>query len=269
MSAALFKTMLKMNGKSISSYAFGAAFYMLLIIWIYPSIAKSDALEQLFKEMPQNYLSAFGFDGGMINDLSGFLAAEYYGLLYLIILMIFSVVTATQLIARLVDRGSMAYLLSTPASRVRIAITQSTILVLGLLVITIFSILPVFIGTKWIIEDANINSWRFIEMNIVGFLLFFVISGYSFLFSCMFNDEKKALAVSGGLSIIFFAINLVAKMSTDFEWLKHVTIFSAFQPTEIAKGSVDILPVSLALGGAGIVLYVLAVIIFKKRDLPL
>lgn len=269
MNASLFKAMLKTNGKSIVSYAVGAAFYMFLVIWIYPSIAKSDALEQLFKEMPQGYLSAFGIDGGMLGDLSGFLAAEYYGLLFLIILMIFSVVTATQLIARLVDRGSMAYLLSTSTSRSQIAITQSIILVLGLATITLFSILPVLLGANWLIEDADINIVRFIEMNIVGFLLFFVISGYSFLFSCIFNDEKRALAISGGLSIIFFAINLVAKMSEDFEWLKKFTIFSAFQPTEIAKGTVDILPVSIALGGTGIALFVIAIVIFKKRDLPL
>lgn len=269
MNGSLFKAMLKINGKGIFSYAFGAAFYMLLIIWIYPSIAKSDALDQLLKEMPANYLNAFGFEGGMLDDLSGFLAGEYYGLLYLIILLIFSVVTATQLIARLIDRGSMAYLLATSTSRTKIAITQSSILIIGLLVITLFSILPVLIGANWIIEDADINISRFIKMNIVGFLLFFVIGGYSFLFSCIFNDEKRALAVSGGLSIIFFAINLVSKMSSDFEWLKNLTIFSAFQPSEIAKGTVDILPVSLALGGVGIILYAIAIFVFQKRDLPL
>ncbi|MGE6256483.1 ABC transporter permease subunit [Heyndrickxia sporothermodurans] len=269
MNASLFKSMMKTNGKSIVSYAFGAAFYMLLIIWIYPSIAKSDALNQLFEQMPANYLSAFGFEGGISNELIGFLAGEYYGLLYIIILLIFSVVTATQLVARLVDRGSMAYLLSTSTSRIRVAITQGFILVLGLFVITLFSVLPVLFGAKWIIDDANINYSRFIEMNIVGFLLFFVISGYSFLFSCLFNDEKRAMALSGGLSIIFFALNLVAKMSTDLEWLKYLTIFSAFRPTEIAKGTADILPVSLSLGVVGIVLYAIAILIFQKRDLPL
>ncbi|MGE8203514.1 ABC transporter permease subunit [Heyndrickxia sp. NPDC080065] len=261
--------MLKTNAKGIFSYGIGAAFYMLIIIWVYPSVAKSDALDQVLKQMPANYLKAFGFDGGMPKDLSGFLAGEYYGLLFLIILMIFSVVTASQLMVRLVDRGSMAYLLSTATSRTRIAVTQATILVIGLLIITLISMLPVLIGAKWMIDGSDINVSRFIEMNIVGFFLFFVISGYSFLFSCIFNDEKRALSLSGGLSIIFFAINIVAKLSTDFEWLKNITIFSAFQPTEIAKGTVDILPVSLALGGAGIVLYVLGVLIFRKRDLPL
>lgn len=269
MNASLFKSMLKINAKSIFSYAFGAAFYMLLVIWIYPSIAKSGAMDEIFKQMPQNYLSAFGIEGGMLSDLSGFLAAEYYGLLFLIILMIFSVMTASQLISRLVDRGSMAYLLSTSSSRTKIAVTQASILILGLIVITLFSILPVVFGVNWIIDDADINVTRFIELNIVGFLLFFVISGYSFLFSCIFNDEKRALGVSGGLSIVFFAINLVAKMSSDFEWLKNITIFSTFRPTEIAKGAVDILPVSLGLGAAGIVLYVIAVLVFRKRDLPL
>lgn len=269
MNGALFKAMLKMNVKNIFSYAIGAAFYMLLVMWIYPSIAKSDAMGQIFEQMPDQYLSAFGIEGGMPKDLSGFLAAEYYGLIFLIILMIFSVMTASQLVARLVDRGSMSYLLATPVSRVRIALTQATILVLGLLVITVFSVLPVVFGAKWMVDDADIHLARFIDMNVVGFLLFFVISGYSFLFSCLFNDEKRALAISGGLSIVFFAINLVSKMSEDFEWLKKMTIFSVFNPSDIAKGEVTILPIALSLGAAGMVLYILGILIFKKRDLPL
>jgi ABC-2 type transport system permease protein len=269
MNPSLFFSTLKTNGKSIFSYAFGSAFYVLLIMWIYPSIAKSSALDEVMKQMPKNYLSAFGFDGGMPKDLSGFLAGEFYGLLFILILLIYSVILSSQLMVRLVDRGSMTYLLSTSVSRTRIALSQALILVFGLLIITLFTIVTVLIGSGLIIEDSHLNVSNFIQMNIVGFLLFFVVSGYSFFFSCVLNDEKRALSISGGLSVVFFAINLVAKMSTDFDWLKYFTIFSAFNPTEIAKGTVDILPISLVLGGSGIILFSLAIFIFRKRDLPL
>jgi len=226
-------------------------------------------MDVVLKQMPQKYLNAFGLDGGMPQNLSGFLAGEFYGLLFLLILMIYSVILSSQLMVRLVDRGSMAYLLSTSASRTKVAVTQAAILIFGLLLITVITIATVLIGSDLMIKGNDLEVSNFIQMNVVGFLLFFVISGYSFFFSCVFNDEKRVLAVSGGLSVIFFAIHLVAKMSTDYDWLKYFTVFSTFDPSGIAKGTVNILPISLALGFSGIVLYTLAILIFSKRDLPL
>ncbi|MBS4174612.1 ABC transporter permease subunit [Bacillus sp. FJAT-49736] len=269
MNTSLFISTLKTKGKTMFSYAFGSAFYVLLIMWIYPSFAKSNALDTVIKQMPQKYLSAFGFDGGMPKNLGGFLAGEFYGLLFLLILIIYSVILSTQLIVRLVDRGSMAYLLSTSVSRTKIAVSQAAVLILGLLLITLVTIATVLIGSNMIMDNNDLQVSNFIQMNVVGFLLFFVISGYSFFFSCVLNDEKRALSLSGGLTIVFFAINLVAKMSTDLEWLKYCTVFSTFNPSDIAKGTIDILPVSLGLGFAGLVLYALAILIFRKRDLPL
>ncbi|MED1203851.1 ABC transporter permease subunit [Heyndrickxia acidicola] len=269
MSSALLIAMLKTTGKNIFSYAFGAAFYVILIIWIYPSVAHSDALNQVLKQMPSNYLSAFGLQGGMAGNLSGFLAGEYYGLLFIIILMIYSVMTSSQLIARFIDRGSMAYLLSTPNSRVKVAGTQAILLVFGLLMIVLFTTIAGLAGAAWMIKGGNLSVSRFVTINLMGFLLFFVITGYSFLFSCLFNDEKRALTLSGLLTIIFFALDLAAKLSDRLSWIKSLTIFTCFHPSDIARGGVNIWPSAIGLAIAGVLLYSIALYIFKKRDLPL
>jgi ABC-2 type transport system permease protein len=269
MNLSLFVSMLKTNGKTISSYALGSVLYLLLAIWIYPTIADSEALNEVMLQMPESYLSAFGFEGGMPQDLGGYLAGQYYSMLFVLILMIYCVITAPQLMARLVDRGSMAYLLSASTSRTRIAITQASILVLGLLMIALLTTIGGLVGSYWIIEESNLDVSPFVQMNLVGFLLYFVVSGYSFFFSCLFNDEKLSLAVSGVLSVSFFALHLISKISPDLEWMQNITLFSAFQPSEISKGTFGVLPVSLSLGISGFLLYMFAVIIFNKRDLPL
>lgn len=268
MSHKLFMTMLKENQKSISGFAFGTVLYMWMVIWIYPSLAKSSGMNEMLQSMPDNFLRAFGLENG-IQKLSDYLAAEFYGLLFLIILSIYCVMAGTQLVARLVDRGSMAYLLSTPTSRVKIAITQLSVLIFGLLVIVLFATAGGVLGTLWISGSAELDMSLFIQMNLVGFLLFFVISAYSFLFSCLFNDEKTATSVSAVVTIVFFALHLVGRLSPDVDWLLNLTIFSAFDPQEISNGTADILIPSLELLGAGIILYVLSIIVFRKKDLPL
>lgn len=268
MNFTLFRTMFRTSQKSIFGYALGTVLYMWLVIWVYPSLAQSNGMNQLLKTMPKNMLSMLSLQHG-IQKLSDYLAAEFYGFLFLIIMSIYSVSTATQLIAKLVDRGSMAYVLSTPTSRLKTVFTQAVILVSGLLIISCFATLGGLVGIHLINSDTKLDAGLFIQMNLVGFLLFFVVSAYSFLFSCLFNDEKKAMAVSSVLTIVFFAMQLLGKLADKISWILHYTVFSAFQPEKISSGHADLFWPILGLAIAGMILFGLAVLIFKKKDLPI
>lgn len=269
MNFSLFQSMMKLYGKTIVSYAFGTAIYLLLAVWIYPQIAGSEEMNKIMEQMPEGFLNAFGFEGGMPEDLSGFLAAEYYGLIFLLILMVYSIMTSTQLVSRLVDRGSLAYLLATPTSRTKVVMTQASILVLGLLLITIITFLAGVLGATWFAYDETFHFDRFIQINVVGFLLFFVVCSYSFFFSCLFNDEKRALSISGALTVLFFMISLISKISQELEWLENFTLFTLYQPNDIARGVVEVVPISIGLTITGILFFLLSVLVFRKRDLPL
>ena len=262
MSFPLFTSMLKRNRTIVLVSTLLLIFYILAVIGMFPS--GMDIAEQ----MPKNLARAYGVEEG-IRDLGVFLGSGFYGISFVLFLIIYSVLTATRLVARLVDQGSMGYLLSTPASRTRVALTQACVLVFGLLLIVLLTFIAGLGGIYGIIENPDLNVIRFVQMSLVGFLLFFVVSSYSFLFSCLFNDEKRALAASGLLSVIFFLLNSLARMGQDLEWMQYLTPFTVFNPTEIAKGAISVLPISIGLSVAGLLLYGLAVTIFRKRDLPL
>jgi ABC-2 type transport system permease protein len=269
MNASLFQAMLKINAANIMNYALGVVLYQWLVIWIYPSIASNDSVNDLLKSMPENLLKAMGMEGG-INQLNDYLANEFYGLIFVLILMVFSVMNAVQLIARLVDRGSMAYLLATPVSRIQIAVTQAAVLVISLVIISAFSIIGGLLGINWFIDDpGNFDRGNFIWMNVVGLALFLVVGAYSFLCSAIIDDEKKALGVATTITVLFYGADMAAKLSEDLSWLKNLTIFTLYKPAEIAKGTFDVWPATLGLTAGALVLFGLAVAMFKKRDLPL
>lgn len=268
MNGSLFTTMMKINLKSVFSYAIGSALYLLLMIWVYPSFAGSAGLNEMIKSMPVQLTRVLGIEGGF-SGLVGFMSSEFYGLIFILILMIYSVVTAVQLAAHLVDRGSMAYLLATPVSRIRIAVTQGAVLLSGLLMISVVATISGLLEAHWMIHSNDFNTARFIEVNLIGFLLYVVVSGYSFVFSCAFNDEKHAQAAAGGLSVLFYVLSMASKMSPKLDWMKFLTPYSLFQPAVISKGTFNVLPAAIELGAAGIVLFILAVAIFRRRDLPL
>ncbi|WP_028608668.1 ABC transporter permease subunit [Paenibacillus harenae] len=264
MNKALFASTMLRTYKLFSIFTALILFYLIVIISMFSSSAESDPFEML----PEAMRDAFGMGEGM-SGLTGFIATGFYGVTFVLFMIILCIIAANQLMASLVDRGSMAYLLATPVSRSKVAVTQASVLIAGLFGLVLVSTLAGIAAVPVLIENADFNRSAFIQINIMGFLLFFVISGYAFLFSSLFNDAKQSLVASGGLSAAFYLFQMLSNMSENLEWLDYLTVLTLFQPTEIAAGEADIWPNAIGLGLAGSLLYALAVYIFKRRDLPL
>lgn len=264
MSWPLFVSTYKRSFRLFIIFAILLTFYMLTTVGMYTG-GESDPFESL----PEAMKNAFGMNAGM-NDLTGFLASGFYGATFVMFLMIYCVIVTNQLIAHLVDRGSMAYLLSTPVSRRRIALTQASVLIVNLIVIVLLMTIVGLILSPSLVEGAELNTSAFLRINLMGFLVFFVISGYSFLFSCLLNEVKRTLAASGLLSVLFYGIQMVANMGgEEVGWLRNFTVLTTFQPVRIAEGTYDVVTIALLLGLSGAALYGIAIWIFSRRDLPL
>lgn len=269
MNPALYKQMMKVNMKGFLNYAFGSAFYILLMFWLYPGIAEnSQAIDALVRSMPEGVGRAFGLNG--FDSAEAFISGEYYGLILVLILAIVCVQLSTQLMAKLVDRGSMAYLLSTPTTRGKVAFTQATVLVTGLFLIIAVTTLAGIAGDAWFLgSDYAFDTLRFLLMNVSAFLLFFAVGGISFLVSSLSNDEKKALGLSGLITFGFFSLDLIGKFSEKIDWMRDVSLFSLYEPGEIVNGNVNLAMTFTVLSVIGLASFALAIVLFRKRDLPL
>lgn len=62
---------------------------------------------------------------------------------------------------------------------------------------------------------------------------------------------------------------MAGKISLNFEWLRNLTPFSLYNPSEIASGDAEIFIPSIILFGIGFFTYSAAVVVFKRRNLPL
>ncbi|MGG2065123.1 MULTISPECIES: ABC transporter permease subunit [unclassified Bacillus (in: firmicutes)] len=268
MSKALLVASLKANAKMILNYAVGSVLYLWLLIWIFPSFSSVKGLDEILKAMPQGVLKAVGFEKG-IEQLNDFLAGEYYGLIFVLLLMIYSILASTQLVAHLVDRGSMAYLLSTSVSRTKVILTQASVLIIGLFTIVIATYLGGLVGAEWLIEKVSLDQVLFFKLNLLGGLVFLVICAYSFFFSCLFDDEKKALSISTGITVLFYGLDMLGKLSDKLDWMRKLSIFNLYRPQEIVDGSYNIWPSSIGLLAASFLLFIAAIMLFKRRDLPL
>lgn len=269
MSLSLYKQMMKTNMKMFLGFAIGSAIYVSLMTTLFPMIEDNMAqIDEMLVIFPEALMRALGLES--MSTYSQFIAVEYYGLFYLFIVGVFTIIISIHLIARLVDQGSMAYLLSTRVSRAKIATTQIVVLISGLLMIHIVTFSSGYLFAKLSIgSESELALFEFFQINLIGFLLFFAIGGYSLLISTLFNDEKNAFALAGGITFIFYGIDMIGKVVAEIEWIRSFSLFSLYEPGKIASGDANIWLSLTIFMVIGIIGYVLSILIFKKRNLPI
>ena len=241
-------------------------FYLAIIIGMFDP-AGADAINEMIAMMPEYLINAFGF-GQLGSTLLTFVTGYIYGFLVLMFPMVISIVINHRVIASHVDKGSMAYLLASPNSRVKIATTQA---VFSITSITAFFI---FITTfAIIISEAmfpgEMEVGKFIMVNIYALLMYYTIGGIGFFASCIANESKVSLGIGVGLPMAFLVLQMLGGVDEKLSWIGNLSLYALFDPDKLIVGD------SFAYVGMAIfillaiALYSFGISIFNKRDLPL
>ena len=261
----LLKSTLKSNLKMFLIFLAIMAFYLSMIMVMYdPQMINS--MEALIELLPQQLIQALGFQLS-IYTYTGFLASYFYGMLAIGFPTILTVVIGYRAIGKFVEQGSMAYLLSTPNNRTKIVLTQAVSMVVTLLLLFV-SITLIGIVLSEIMFPSALEVGKFIMINIGAFLYFFAASSITFIFSCLFNEGKNSLQFGAGIPVAFLLIHMLGQMEGNLEFLKYLTMLTLFNANDIITDGYNPLPM-FVLFIVGIIGYTLAIIIFRKRNLPI
>ena len=82
------------------------------------------------------------------SSFIGMLSQTFYSIQGIILLLIYIIITANSLIVSQVDRGSMAYTLSTPVKRTTVVVTQMTYLLTALFTMILITTISGFISIQ-------------------------------------------------------------------------------------------------------------------------
>ena len=245
---------------------------LMLLIYVSTSVTMYDPtsiekMEDMFKLLPEGMLKAFGFDN-LGSDLTGYLGHYLYGFIIVIFPIIYIVLTSNKLIARHVDSGSMAYLLTTPNSRAKIAANQAFYLLISLAALFMVDV-GILIALSVSMFPGMLDVGKFLALNLVTYLVLAVVCGISFLFSCLFNDTRNSLAFGGGIPVAFFVIKMVSEISSDLDWLKYLTLYRIINIDKILVDGTYAVVSSLILIGAAVVPFLAAIRIFDRKSLAI
>ena len=233
-------------------------------------------------------LDMMGVSPDMIERMSEMNPASmmnqmYYTAMGLLPLLILIVILANSLISDQVDRGSMAYVLSTPTKRSAVAITQMIFMIIAPLVI-IAVVCATRIGTTYLFYD-EVNVPSILALFGGMYILIEAISGLCYMGSCLFSQSKKSMAFGGGFAVWFFLASMIGMFGSEnmvntgmgveelsiFNKLTLMGFYDVDALSTIGTGSVNYdfvwkLGILLAIA---VVTYIVGIVRFSKKDLPL
>ena len=261
----LIKKELKSSYKIFFIFIGVISLYSSVIVAMYdPTLGES--LHMMAEAMPQLF-AAFGMSDPGVTLLD-FLTNYLYGFILIVFPLIFSIIMCHRLMCRYIDKGSMAYLLSTPYNRFYILLSQYIVLVIGIVLLIVYATVLVLICSRVIVHES-LDIMNFLMVNVGLLCLHLFLGTMCYLCACSFNEVKYSLGIGAGLSIAFILIQMLSQVSDKIEFLKYLTPLTLFDPKALASfDSMAMIHIVILLLCA-IIMFIIASLIFNRRDLSL
>ena len=219
----------------------------------------------------------------MLDMTRSLLFTIFYGMMTTILPGIYVLVTSNKLLASQVDRGSMAYVLSTPTKRSSVTFTQAFYLVNSLIAmfavqtiahLIVNTIKPLALSELAYSQlNGDLTSRMILQVNLSALMVCIALLAVCFMFSGIFSSSKYSIGLSG----VFIGVSILANMLAMFgnlgvEGLKnfrYLTICSFYDYQSVLTSQNDwitklIFPAVIAAAA-----FTAGRIVFKKKDLPL
>jgi len=238
------------------------SFYLWLLVWLFPSIeASGAALESYAESLPESFQAAFSVES--ITTIGGFLAAEVYQFIWILMLGLYFTYLGGGAIAGDVESGRLDLLLATPVSRVRIVLERYVALLVPMIAINLLMPVVVLVAVRSIGESLPVLDVVVLHLLSIPYLA--VATAIGLLLSVFF--DRGDLPQRAGLGVLFGLFTLeTVTVETDLEWLGALSPTRYYDPAAIiVDGEYDIAG-ALLLVAAALALVIASAEWFRRRD---
>lgn len=241
------------------------AMYIGMIVSMFdPKLGES--LDLMMQSMPDIF-AAFGMST-QATTLIDFMLNYLYGFLLTLFPFVLILIMVNKLMVRYLDRGTMSYLLATPNSRTRIAVTLAGVLAV-VLVALLAVVFALELGFAEGLFPGELDTEALVRANVGLLALWVFLAGMCFLSACLFSNAGAALWVGGGAGILFFLMQMVSQAGDKFEFLQNVNPLALFDYYGLAANEGSAIAGAAALAAMGVALFAAAVAVFDRRNLSI
>jgi ABC-2 type transport system permease protein len=245
------------------AFAVLLAAFALLIIYLFPTIAESSAdIDAFIESLPESFREGFGAE--TYTTIEGFVAAELYQTVWVLLLGLYMAYAGGGLLAGDIESGRLYLVLATPVSRKRVAFEKFLSLGLPIVVLNVTMPLVVFAGTVAI--DYPLDPYYLLIVHVLSIPYLLVCSGIGMALSTVLDRGDAAQRSALALLFLLFLLDSVT-LGTDVEWLGAVSPTRYLDPTDILLHETVDLVDPLLLLIVAIVIVLASLVYFQHRDI--
>jgi ABC-2 type transport system permease protein len=260
-----FAKSLRDQARPLAMWVAGVAFYVALLMSIYPSIRHSAGqLQGYIDSLPSAVRAAFLGPGGDFASPVGYVNVELLSWLGPIVLIAFAVAAAARALAGEEEDGTLSLLLAHPVSRRRLLLQKFAAVLVAVAVLGAAFWLSLLVATA--IAGTPVGAGELGAALLRLTLLGLGVGSVTFAVSAATGRRQTGVAAGAGVGVAMYLVNTLAGMNSAIKPLRWLSLFhysGGAAPLGKGLGATDL---AVLLGITAVLLGV-ALALFERRDI--
>ncbi len=248
------------------------AVFGVIYVWLVSRI-KLDGLSALLMNTFKDFESLSGVPFADVATVTGRIALGFVDPVVLLTMTTWAISRGSDLISGELDRGTMELTLAQPLRRMSFFLAKTALSLFGVVSLALCFWGGVSVGIVLNHTPAdNVSGWQFWPGVINIIMLGFMILGVSSAMSSWDRYRWRTVGIMGGCYATWLLFKILFKMGGEpWSWIGWLTPFRWFEPQLLIRET-NAWGMQLGYNGMlfllGLAGYIIAAVVFTKRDLP-
>ncbi len=249
---------------------------LLLFGWFFvwfQSLFKMGAIAGFLLLLPDFVQDLVGVPIEQFITPRGRISILYLHLVTLLICYGWAIARGSSAVSGGIAAGTYELILTLPVRRFSVLFAVGGVATVGAALLALSTWLGNCLGIATVeLEGDPLAATDFFPGAVNLFFMVFCFTGMTTLFSAFDRNRWRTMCVAGGVLVVSVLLDMVASIWKPGAWLGYLSFLTAFDPPALILEQDGTWAASLQLNGVllavGVVCYVVAGLVFSRRDIP-
>ena len=261
MPSAILTVTLIQRWRSIVLWSSSMLLIALMFTGLYDSFQSEIA--SMIEAVPAPMQAFYGVDPHNASTPAGWLGLELYGFILPIVLVIIGTGAGGSAIGEEENSGTLELLLSSPVSRTTILVHKTLAIEIQLALVATSVWLGILIGTMLFPFDISLS--RVFWASFMAWLLGGLMGCLALSVQSLTQSRSYAIGIGAGILLVSYLANILSTLMNSLDYLRFVSPFYYYGGSDVLITGPYWVHI-LVLSAVSAALFVLAIIVFSKRD---
>jgi len=240
-------------------------------VWL-TSLFQPGMITAILDYLPSFVETLVGVPLGKLATTVGRISVLYVHLVTLLVCLGWAVGRGSDVVSGEISRGTMDLLATLPVRRYWIVVSSGAVTGLGAAVLAFSIWTGSLVGIHVVTLPDSVSPASFLPGVLNLFSMTFCLAGITALISACQRSRWRTILVAGGFFAVSSVVKMIARLWAPGAWLKYLSLLTAFEPQKLILLDPNVTRAMAwwydgTLLGLGLGAYVLAAIVFSRRDI--